>query len=222
MWSTPRRRRLRAADRLALPVPGVDRVRPRRPRRRARRASGACACRCGCWAPAPLLALDRLRAGCRDRRRRDGRGSGRSGVRSGPHAPHSSGLLEVIGSGGFALAVIGACLLLCRTVLTWVVLPLRAVGAMPLTAYTAQLLVWAVDRRRRCSATPATSAASATSSRSGRSRSGRSSAAPRGRSSSGAGPLEWAVDRISRLAVPRLDAVRRHGACETRVGRVEP
>ncbi len=58
--------------------------------------------------------------------------------------PHSSGLLEVIGSGGFALAVIGLCLLACRSVLTWVVLPLRAVGAMPLTAYTAQLVVWAI------------------------------------------------------------------------------
>ena len=58
--------------------------------------------------------------------------------------PHSSGLLEVIGSGGFAIAVIGLCLLVCRTFLTWVVLPLRAVGAMPLTAYTAQLVIWAI------------------------------------------------------------------------------
>jgi uncharacterized membrane protein YeiB len=58
--------------------------------------------------------------------------------------PHSSGLLEVIGSGGFALAVIGLCLLACRSVITWIVLPLRAVGAMPLTAYTAQLVVWAI------------------------------------------------------------------------------
>lgn len=57
--------------------------------------------------------------------------------------PHSTGLLEVIGSGGFALAVLGVCLLLCRTVLGWIVLPLRAVGAMPLTAYTLQLVVWA-------------------------------------------------------------------------------
>jgi len=57
---------------------------------------------------------------------------------------HSSGLLEVIGSGGFALAVLGACLLLCRTAARWAVLPLRAVGAMPLTAYTLQLVVWAV------------------------------------------------------------------------------
>lgn len=57
---------------------------------------------------------------------------------------HSSGALEVVGSGGFALAVIGLCLLVCRTAVRWVVLPLRAVGAMPLTAYTAQLVVWAV------------------------------------------------------------------------------
>jgi uncharacterized membrane protein YeiB len=56
---------------------------------------------------------------------------------------HSSGLLEVIGTGGFALAVLGLCLLVCRTVIVWVVLPLRAVGAMPLTAYTLQLVVWA-------------------------------------------------------------------------------
>ena len=58
--------------------------------------------------------------------------------------PHSTGLLEVIGSGGFALFTLGVCLLACRTVLVWVVLPLRAVGAMPLTAYTLQLVVWAV------------------------------------------------------------------------------
>ncbi|MFB7251781.1 heparan-alpha-glucosaminide N-acetyltransferase domain-containing protein [Microbacterium sp. NPDC056234] len=59
--------------------------------------------------------------------------------------PHSSGLYEVFGTGGFAIAVIGACLLICRlTVLRMLVLPLRATGAMPLTAYTAQLLIWAV------------------------------------------------------------------------------
>ena len=58
--------------------------------------------------------------------------------------PHSTGLLEVVGSGGFALAVIGLCLLACRTFLVWVVLPLRAVGAMPLTAYVGQIVVWAL------------------------------------------------------------------------------
>ena len=57
---------------------------------------------------------------------------------------HSSGLWEVIGSGGFALATIGVCLLLCRTPLRWVAVPLRAVGSMPLTAYVLQLVVWAL------------------------------------------------------------------------------
>ncbi|BDV30296.1 heparan-alpha-glucosaminide N-acetyltransferase domain-containing protein [Microbacterium terricola] len=57
---------------------------------------------------------------------------------------HSSGLLEVIGSGGFALAVIGACLLLCRTPVRAIVLPVRAVGSMPLTAYVGQLVGWAI------------------------------------------------------------------------------
>lgn len=57
---------------------------------------------------------------------------------------HSSGLWEVIGSGGFAVATIGVCLLLCRTPLRWVAVPLRAVGSMPLTAYVLQLVVWAV------------------------------------------------------------------------------
>jgi len=57
---------------------------------------------------------------------------------------HSSGLLEVVGSGAFAIAVVALCLLLCRTFATWIVLPLRAVGSMPLTAYTVQILVWAV------------------------------------------------------------------------------
>lgn len=57
---------------------------------------------------------------------------------------HSTGLLEVVGSGGFALAVLGVCLLACRTLLHALTLPLRAVGAMPLTAYTAQIVGWAV------------------------------------------------------------------------------
>jgi uncharacterized membrane protein YeiB len=59
-------------------------------------------------------------------------------------ASHSNGVLEAVGSGGFALAVIGGCLLACRTILQWVTLPLRAVGSMPLTAYVAQIVVWAV------------------------------------------------------------------------------
>lgn len=58
--------------------------------------------------------------------------------------PHSSGVGEAIGSGGFAIAVIAACVLVCATPLRWLVIPLRAVGAMPLTAYAAQLVAWAL------------------------------------------------------------------------------
>lgn len=57
---------------------------------------------------------------------------------------HSSGVAEALGSGGVAMAVIGLCVLVCRTPLRWVVWPLRAVGSMPLTAYAAQLVAWAV------------------------------------------------------------------------------
>ena len=114
--------------------------------------------------------------------------------------PHSSGVLEVIGSGGFALAVIGACLLACRTFATWVVLPLRAVGAMPLTAYTAQLVVWAI-------------AAAAVLGDTGNLSGFRDLqpfwpmtvtivlACTAWALLVGRGPLEWAVDRIARLMV---------------------
>lgn len=57
---------------------------------------------------------------------------------------HSSGLWEVVGSGGFAIAMIGLCLLACRTPVRWLVIPVRAVGSLPLTAYVLQLVVWAV------------------------------------------------------------------------------
>ncbi|MBB2976100.1 hypothetical protein FHX49_001670 [Microbacterium endophyticum] len=57
---------------------------------------------------------------------------------------HSGGILEVIASGGVAVAAIGACILICRTALRWVFLPLRAAGTMPLTAYSLQVVVWAV------------------------------------------------------------------------------
>ncbi len=116
--------------------------------------------------------------------------------------PHSSGLLEVIGSGGFAVAVIAASLLVCRTALMWVVLPLRAVGAMPLTAYTAQLVVWAVIALVVLGSTslltpfrelepfwPLTL--------------GIVAGCTAWALLIGRGPLEWAVDRISKLIVPR-------------------
>lgn len=69
-------------------------------------------------------------------------------------APHSSGVLEVFGSGALALAVVALCTLACRPWRTsggggtgpigYLVLPLRAVGSMPLTGYTAHLLAWFV------------------------------------------------------------------------------
>ncbi len=55
---------------------------------------------------------------------------------------HSSGIGEVVGSGGFAIAVVALCILLCRTPATLVVLPLRATGSMPLTAYAGQIVAW--------------------------------------------------------------------------------
>lgn len=59
--------------------------------------------------------------------------------------PHSSGLWEVIGSGGFALASIALCQLACRVRrVATLALPLRAVGSMPLTAYVGQLVAWAI------------------------------------------------------------------------------
>ncbi len=53
--------------------------------------------------------------------------------------PHSGGTAEILGSGGFALAVIAVCLLLSRP-LRWPFLPLAALGSMPLTAYTVHVV----------------------------------------------------------------------------------
>ena len=54
--------------------------------------------------------------------------------------PHSGGTAEILGSGGFALVVIALCLLLSRP-LRWPMLPLAALGSMPLTAYTGHVLI---------------------------------------------------------------------------------
>lgn len=54
--------------------------------------------------------------------------------------PHSGSTAELLGSGGFAMALVGLLLLIGRW-LRWPLLPVAALGAMPLTAYTAHI-VW--------------------------------------------------------------------------------
>lgn len=54
--------------------------------------------------------------------------------------PHSGGSAEILGSGGFAMALVGFFLLVGRW-LRWPLLPVAAMGSMPLTAYSAQILV---------------------------------------------------------------------------------
>lgn len=56
------------------------------------------------------------------------------------YKPHTAGAPEIVGSGGLAIAVIGLCLLLTRR-LRPLLLPLAALGSMPLTAYTGHLLL---------------------------------------------------------------------------------
>ncbi len=53
--------------------------------------------------------------------------------------PHSGGTAEILGSGGFALVVLAACVLVSGP-LRWLLLPLGALGSMPLTAYTAHVV----------------------------------------------------------------------------------
>lgn len=57
--------------------------------------------------------------------------------------PHSGGTAEIIGSGGFAVAVIALCLLASGP-LRWVLLPFAALGSMPLSAYSAHVLSYAL------------------------------------------------------------------------------
>lgn len=59
---------------------------------------------------------------------------------------HSGSPFEVVGSTGFALAVLGLCLLL-SSALRWAVYPLAAVGAMALTAYTLHVVIVAAIGR---------------------------------------------------------------------------
>lgn len=53
--------------------------------------------------------------------------------------PHSGGTAEILGSGGFALTVIALCILLSGPV-RWMLLPLGALGSMPLSAYTVHVV----------------------------------------------------------------------------------
>ncbi len=58
--------------------------------------------------------------------------------------PHSHGVGEAFGSGGSALAVLALCVLTGTTALRWFLWPVRVIGSMPLTAYTAHLVVWGI------------------------------------------------------------------------------
>lgn len=60
-------------------------------------------------------------------------------------SPHSGGTMEILGSGGLALALVSLLLLVGRW-LRFVLLPVAAVGMMPLTAYSAHIVViWAMS-----------------------------------------------------------------------------
>ena len=60
---------------------------------------------------------------------------------------HSNTALEALGAGGLAVAIVGALSLAVRApAVSLVLTPLRAVGAMPLTIYTAQILALALAR----------------------------------------------------------------------------
>ncbi|CAM3689738.1 heparan-alpha-glucosaminide N-acetyltransferase domain-containing protein [Isoptericola cucumis] len=59
--------------------------------------------------------------------------------------PHHDTTFEVVGSGGFAVAVVGLCLYVGR-VGRWVLAPLAATGAMALTVYSLQIVaIWRWD-----------------------------------------------------------------------------
>jgi uncharacterized membrane protein YeiB len=71
-------------------------------------------------------------------------GYGGAFVASVPAEAHSGSTAEIIGSGGFAIALIGCLLWLDRMRAARLVLsPVAAAGSMPLTIYTLQVLVLA-------------------------------------------------------------------------------
>ncbi|GLU48458.1 hypothetical protein [Nocardiopsis ansamitocini] len=68
-------------------------------------------------------------------------------------APHSGTPVEVFGSGGLAVAVLGVCLLVAQR-LGVLVYPLMAVGALALTTYVGHILVIWVDEQGLVEGTP--------------------------------------------------------------------
>jgi uncharacterized membrane protein YeiB len=61
-------------------------------------------------------------------------------------APHSGSTLEVLGSTGFAMLVLGLTLLATRRrVLRWILYPVASVGAMALTAYSVHIIAIAAS-----------------------------------------------------------------------------
>jgi len=69
---------------------------------------------------------------------------GAGGLEAASAEPHSTGIGEMLGSGGLAIVIVCACVLVCRTPMRVIAWPVRAVGSMPLTAYTGQLIAWSV------------------------------------------------------------------------------
>lgn len=57
--------------------------------------------------------------------------------------PHSGGVAEIVGSGGFAVMVIALCLLACGP-LRALLIPVAALGSMPLTAYSVHLVSYLI------------------------------------------------------------------------------
>lgn len=55
-------------------------------------------------------------------------------------APHSGGTAEFVGSGGFALIVVALCQLIVSRAQRWFI-PIAVTGAMPLTIYTAHVII---------------------------------------------------------------------------------
>jgi uncharacterized membrane protein YeiB len=66
---------------------------------------------------------------------------------------HSGGLAEIVGSTGVALIVLGGCLLIARP-LRWALAPLAAMGTMPLSAYSLQVVIIAIVHPLLPAATP--------------------------------------------------------------------